>query len=110
MLRRWQQAKLKREFEEFGAIKSLRVVHSSTTGKPRGYAFIEYHSSRDMKNAYKVRRPAKPHVAHPRARHHRRRYVQPHGGDRASSCGRWSLDWVSLRNAGGGEESGVALT
>jgi RNA recognition motif-containing protein len=61
MRRRWRrQAKLKREFEEFGAIKSLRVVHSATTGKPRGYAFIEYHSSRDMKNAYKVPRPARP--------------------------------------------------
>ena len=45
------EAKLKREFEEFGAIKSLRVVHSSTSGKPRGYAFVEYHSSRDMKSA-----------------------------------------------------------
>eukprot|EP00698_Gefionella_okellyi_P006078 TRINITY_DN15543_c0_g1_i1.p1 TRINITY_DN15543_c0_g1~~TRINITY_DN15543_c0_g1_i1.p1 ORF type:complete len:304 (-),score=32.59 TRINITY_DN15543_c0_g1_i1:22-933(-) len=44
---------LRREFDRFGSIKSIRLV-ADTTGKPRGYAFIEYEHERDMKEAYRV--------------------------------------------------------
>ncbi|KAJ3092314.1 U1 small nuclear ribonucleoprotein 70 kDa [Quaeritorhiza haematococci] len=44
---------LRREFEVYGAIKTIRMVHDEKTGKPRGYAFIEYERERDMKAAYK---------------------------------------------------------
>eukprot|EP01027_Heterolobosea_sp_BB2_P021721 GEZU01031429.1.p2 GENE.GEZU01031429.1~~GEZU01031429.1.p2 ORF type:complete len:233 (+),score=59.20 GEZU01031429.1:109-807(+) len=47
------EAKLRREFEQFGPIKRIRIVTDKTTGKPRGYAFIEFESPNDMKNAYK---------------------------------------------------------
>lgn len=46
------QKKLKREFEVFGTIKKVHMVHDQK-GKPRGYAFIEYEHERDLKNAYK---------------------------------------------------------
>ena len=56
------QSKLKREFEEFGRIRhvsfmsiikiytsyQVRLVENTKTGKPRGYAFIEYDKERDM--------------------------------------------------------------
>ena len=62
------QSKLKREFEEFGRIRhvsippvfsvysyrlfhifyKVRLVENTKTGKPRGYAFIEYDKERDM--------------------------------------------------------------
>ena len=47
------EAKLRREFEQYGPIKRIRLVRNSATDKPRGYAFIEYQSQRDMKGAYK---------------------------------------------------------
>ena len=65
------EAKLKREFEQFGPIKSLRVVHERApgggggggggamddddddAGAPRGYAFVEYEHEADMRDAYK---------------------------------------------------------
>jgi U1 small nuclear ribonucleoprotein len=47
------ESKLRREFEAYGPVKALRVVHDSVTDKPRGYAFVEFHSQRDMKTAYK---------------------------------------------------------
>jgi U1 small nuclear ribonucleoprotein len=31
----------------------VRLVHDKDSKKPRGYAFIEYQHTRDMKNAYK---------------------------------------------------------
>ena len=43
----------RREFEQFGSIKSIHLVQDSNTGKPRGYAFIEYEHERDMHSAYK---------------------------------------------------------
>jgi len=46
------EARLKREFEAFGPIKSL-VMIKDTTGKPRGSAFIEFERERDMRTAYK---------------------------------------------------------
>ncbi|CAM6040294.1 unnamed protein product, partial [Sphagnum compactum] len=45
--------KIKREFEAYGPIKRVRLVHDKDSKKPRGYAFIEYQHTRDMKNAYK---------------------------------------------------------
>lgn len=46
------EKKLRREFEQFGNIISIRVVHDLDR-KPRGYAFIEFESEQDMMNAYK---------------------------------------------------------
>uniref|UniRef100_A0A0D3HAK9 RRM domain-containing protein n=1 Tax=Oryza barthii TaxID=65489 RepID=A0A0D3HAK9_9ORYZ len=45
--------RVKREFEAYGPIKRVRLVTDKETNKPRGYAFIEYMHTRDMKNAYK---------------------------------------------------------
>nr|CAD2169620.1 unnamed protein product [Meloidogyne enterolobii] len=39
--------KLRREFEKYGKIKKVVLVHDKT-GKPRGYAFIEYEHKSDM--------------------------------------------------------------
>lgn len=47
------EKKLRREFEEFGPIKRIRMV-TDLAGKPRGYAFIEYENKKDMKEAYKA--------------------------------------------------------
>ncbi|TPX72769.1 hypothetical protein SpCBS45565_g00360 [Spizellomyces sp. 'palustris'] len=46
------EKELKREFETFGPIKTLRIVQDETD-KSRGYAFIEYEREKDMKAAYK---------------------------------------------------------
>eukprot|EP01098_Paradermamoeba_levis_P013589 TRINITY_DN622_c0_g1_i1.p1 TRINITY_DN622_c0_g1~~TRINITY_DN622_c0_g1_i1.p1 ORF type:complete len:337 (-),score=70.85 TRINITY_DN622_c0_g1_i1:172-1071(-) len=43
---------LKREFEDYGPIKRLRLIRD-LDGKSRGYAFIEFERERDMKTAYK---------------------------------------------------------
>lgn len=42
------ESKLRREFEVFGAIKKIVLTNNADTGKPRGYAFIEYEHERDM--------------------------------------------------------------
>ncbi|XP_066991705.2 U1 small nuclear ribonucleoprotein 70 kDa [Anabrus simplex] len=47
------ESKLRREFEVYGPIKKIVVVHNKVNGKPRGYAFIEYEHERDMHSAYK---------------------------------------------------------
>ncbi|XP_071954740.1 U1 small nuclear ribonucleoprotein 70 kDa-like [Antedon mediterranea] len=47
------ESKLRREFETYGPIKMINLVHDKKTGKPRGYAFIEYEHERDMHTAYK---------------------------------------------------------
>ncbi|OIV93753.1 hypothetical protein TanjilG_07656 [Lupinus angustifolius] len=47
------ESRIKREFESYGAIKRVRLVTDSMTNKPKGYAFIEYLHTRDMKAAYK---------------------------------------------------------
>ncbi|KAG0427644.1 hypothetical protein HPB47_025299 [Ixodes persulcatus] len=47
------ESKLRREFEVFGSIKKIVIVHNKITGKPRGYAFVEYEHERDMHSAYK---------------------------------------------------------
>jgi U1 small nuclear ribonucleoprotein len=45
--------KLKREMERYGPVKKLRIVNDQETGKPKGYAFVEFEDERDMKTAYK---------------------------------------------------------
>ncbi|KFB51019.1 AGAP006755-PA-like protein [Anopheles sinensis] len=47
------ESKLRREFEIFGNIKKIVMINDKETGKPRGYAFIEYEHERDMHAAYK---------------------------------------------------------
>lgn len=47
------EAKLRREFEVYGPIKRIQLVHDRNTSKPRGYAFIEYKREKDMHDAYK---------------------------------------------------------
>ena len=47
------ESKLRREFDSYGPIKSIRMVHDQKTGKPRGYAFIEYEHEKDMHSKYK---------------------------------------------------------
>lgn len=48
----FSESELKREFEIYGPIKRVRIVKDKKTGKPRGYAFIEYEREKDMKAAY----------------------------------------------------------
>ncbi|XP_029440922.1 U1 small nuclear ribonucleoprotein 70 kDa [Rhinatrema bivittatum] len=47
------ESKLRREFEVYGPIKRIHIVYNKRSGKPRGYAFIEYEHERDMHSAYK---------------------------------------------------------
>ncbi|KAJ6398450.1 hypothetical protein OIU77_019280 [Salix suchowensis] len=47
------ESKIKRELESYGPIKQVRMVADKVSNKPRGYAFIEYMHTRDMKAAYK---------------------------------------------------------
>ncbi|XP_040176074.1 U1 small nuclear ribonucleoprotein 70 kDa [Anopheles arabiensis] len=47
------ESKLRREFEIYGNIKKIIMINDKDTGKPRGYAFIEYEHERDMHAAYK---------------------------------------------------------
>ncbi|KAJ8764305.1 hypothetical protein K2173_006045 [Erythroxylum novogranatense] len=47
------ESRIKREFESYGPIKRVRLVTDKETSKPRGYAFVEYMHTRDMKGAYK---------------------------------------------------------
>ncbi|PJF16888.1 hypothetical protein PSACC_03304 [Paramicrosporidium saccamoebae] len=46
------ESKLRREFERYGPIKTIRLVTDTITGKNSGYAFIEYEREKDMKAAY----------------------------------------------------------
>lgn len=47
------ESKLRREFEVYGPIKKIVMITDQDTGKPKGYAFIEYQNERDMHAAYK---------------------------------------------------------
>lgn len=47
------ESKLRREFEVYGKIKQIKMVHDVETDKPRGYAFIEYEDESSMHAAYK---------------------------------------------------------
>ncbi|CAB4032355.1 U1 small nuclear ribonucleo 70 kDa-like, partial [Paramuricea clavata] len=40
--------KLRREMEIYGPVKSIQMVNNTTTGKPRGFAFVEFEHERDM--------------------------------------------------------------
>ncbi|KAJ1383676.1 hypothetical protein B484DRAFT_341868, partial [Ochromonadaceae sp. CCMP2298] len=44
--------KLRREFEQYGAVKSVRVVEDAQ-GRPKGYAFVEFTTEEHMMSAYK---------------------------------------------------------
>ena len=46
------EKKLKREFEQYGSIRTVNVVYDKQ-GKHRGYAFIEFDREDDMSNAFK---------------------------------------------------------
>jgi len=46
------ESKLRREFEVYGTVRKIAMVHDKRTGKPRGYAFIEYEHERDMHCKY----------------------------------------------------------
>jgi U1 small nuclear ribonucleoprotein len=47
------ESKLKREFEQYGPIKQIKMV-TDLDNKPRGYAFIEFERERDMRDAFKA--------------------------------------------------------
>jgi len=47
------ESKLRREFDVYGPVKKIHLVMNSKTGKPRGYAFVEFEHERDMHAAYK---------------------------------------------------------
>lgn len=47
------EAKLRREFETYGPIKKICMIKDRVTGKPRGYAFIEFKEEYDKKAAYR---------------------------------------------------------
>ncbi|CAG2103284.1 unnamed protein product, partial [Medioppia subpectinata] len=42
------EAKLRREFEAYGPIKKIGMCVDKVSGKPRGYAFIEFEHEREM--------------------------------------------------------------
>mmetsp|Transcript_1298 Transcript_1298/g.2110 ORF Transcript_1298/g.2110 Transcript_1298/m.2110 type:complete len:353 (-) Transcript_1298:304-1362(-) len=46
------EKKLRREFEQYGPIRTVKLVLDNN-GKPRGYAFIEFEREEDMTMAYK---------------------------------------------------------
>jgi len=48
------ERKLRKEFEVFGSLSRIRIVLDKLSGKPRGYAFIEFDRPEDMKRAYKM--------------------------------------------------------
>jgi len=47
------ESKLRREFEQYGPIKSIKVINDKDSEKPRGYCFIEFEQEKDMHSAYK---------------------------------------------------------
>lgn len=46
------EKKIKREFEQFGDLKRVRII-KDREGKSRGYCFIEFEHKKDMVQAYK---------------------------------------------------------
>lgn len=46
------ERQLRSEFEAYGKIKRIRII-ADANGNPRGYAFIEFDTEREMVNAYK---------------------------------------------------------
>jgi len=47
------ESKIRREFESYGPVKTIRMIHDQNTGKPKGYCFIEFEHEKDMHCAYK---------------------------------------------------------
>ena len=47
------EKKLRREFEQYGPIKAVKMVVDKVSGKSRGYAFIEFENEADVAVAYK---------------------------------------------------------
>uniref|UniRef100_A0A452YIZ7 U1 small nuclear ribonucleoprotein 70 kDa n=1 Tax=Aegilops tauschii subsp. strangulata TaxID=200361 RepID=A0A452YIZ7_AEGTS len=45
--------RLKGTLKLMGLLKGVRLITDKVTNKPRGYAFVEYAHTRDMKSAYK---------------------------------------------------------
>lgn len=43
---------LKKYCEQWGAVSYFRLMRDKGTGRPRGYAFVEYVSERDADKAY----------------------------------------------------------
>mmetsp|Transcript_5639 Transcript_5639/g.13655 ORF Transcript_5639/g.13655 Transcript_5639/m.13655 type:complete len:326 (-) Transcript_5639:221-1198(-) len=48
------ERKLLREMESFGSVKDLRIAKDKTTGRSKGYGFVEYEHEEDMKRAYRA--------------------------------------------------------
>lgn len=46
------EKQLRHEFEQYGAVRSIRLVEDSE-GKSRGYAFVEYEHESDLKTAFR---------------------------------------------------------
>ena len=44
--------KIRREFESYGPIKTIKMVHDKESNKPKGYCFIEFEHERDMHCKY----------------------------------------------------------
>jgi len=44
---------LREEFERYGDVRDVKLVRNIHDGKSRGYAFIEFESSQDLKEAFK---------------------------------------------------------
>ena len=47
---------LVREFDRFGHVKKASIVKDAKTGKPRGYAFIEFERERDVRGIFELRK------------------------------------------------------
>jgi U1 small nuclear ribonucleoprotein len=43
------EVELRHEFEHYGPVKKISIVKDNITGKPRGYAFVEFEHSSDLK-------------------------------------------------------------
>jgi U1 small nuclear ribonucleoprotein len=42
------ESKLRREFDQYGPVRKVHLIMDGVSGKPRGYAFIEFEHERDM--------------------------------------------------------------
>eukprot|EP01147_Barroeca_monosierra_P011053 gene11052-3122_t len=52
---------LQREMQGFGKVRQISIVRDQVTGKPRGYAFVEFEHERDMRAAYRYADGVKIH-------------------------------------------------
>ncbi|KAI7697941.1 hypothetical protein SSS_04456 [Sarcoptes scabiei] len=49
------ESKLKKEFEAYGPVRKIMLIHDKISGKPRGYAFIEFENEKDMHGKLDIR-------------------------------------------------------